>query len=449
MKYLRILTLFVVTALLLASCEKYLEVDPVDQVNSEDAIVDAASLKSAVFGIYSTLQLTELYGTEFVEFGDLQADVSTHSRTYNTWRQMDNNSLMATNLAVERIWRNYYIGINRANNVLLNITELKDQLNDEQKLRFSGEAHFLRAFFYFDLVKCYGGVPLELEPTGIEDINNRPTRNSVDDIYGQIFKDLKSAESELAGLGAETGRVSEYTVKAFLARVNLYRSGIGTANLQDAIDEATEVIESDLFKLKDNYKDVWETKHTNESIFELDMTKDDDNAMAFFHFPPALGGRRESRPADELIEALDAADERGAFYIGDYDGSPYSKKYFRVDIGDDNVPVIRLSEMYLIRAEANARLAQNMDLVIDDLNEIRNRANLEDTPADAYDALILAIEQERMFEFAFEGHRWFDLVRTNRAIAVLDNVTSMDQYLWPIPQRERDINSNLSQNPGY
>lgn len=449
MKLSKIITLLIVALVLFASCEEYLEVDPVDQVNSEEAIVDASSLKSAVFGIYSILQLGDLYGAEFLEFGDLAADVSTHSRTYNTWRQMDNNALMATNLAVERIWRGCYIGINRANNVLVKIEELEEQISDEQKLRFSGEAHFLRAFLYFDLVKCFGGVPLELEPTGLDDINDKPSRNSVDDIYSQIYADLNNAEAELAGLDAENGRVSEYTVKAFMARVHLYRSGAGTSRLQDAIDKATEVIDSELFQLKDNYKDIWETKYTNESIFELDFTKDDDNSLAFFHFPRSLGGRRESRPADELLDALDENDERGAFYIGYLGDTPYSKKYFRADIGDDNVTLIRLAEMYLIRAEANARLGQNIDLVVEDLDKIRNRAGLDDTEADTYEELILAIEQERMFELAFEGHRWFDLVRTNRAMAVLENVTSTNQYLWPIPQRERDINSNLDQNPGY
>ncbi|HNC29348.1 MAG TPA: RagB/SusD family nutrient uptake outer membrane protein, partial [Cyclobacteriaceae bacterium] len=105
----------------------------------------------------------------------------------------------------------------------------------------------------------------------------------------------------------------------------------------------------------------------------------------------------------------------------------------------------------LIRAEANAKLAQNLSSVQDDINTIRNRADLGDTPAGSYPALLNAIEQERWVEFAFEGHRWFDLVRTDRAMDVLPNVTKLSKTLFPIPLSEIITNTNpdMKQNPDY
>ncbi|HPB53829.1 MAG TPA: RagB/SusD family nutrient uptake outer membrane protein, partial [Saprospiraceae bacterium] len=119
--------------------------------------------------------------------------------------------------------------------------------------------------------------------------------------------------------------------------------------------------------------------------------------------------------------------------------------------GSDNVIVLRLAEMYLIRAEANARLNGNINDIRKDLNTIRSRAGLEEAVANSIDELLLAIEAERRVELAFEGHRWFDLVRTDRAIDLLPNVTQKYQYLFPIPQSELLANTNpgMKQNPGY
>jgi hypothetical protein len=135
-----------------------------------------------------------------------------------------------------------------------------------------------------------------------------------------------------------------------------------------------------------------------------------------------------------------------------FDGTlPYAIKYPDLAKGEENVIVLRLADMYLIRAEANAKLSQNLVQVQNDINEIRGRANLGNTPASSFSTLLAAIEQERWVEFAFEGHRWFDLVRTQRATTVLPNVTNINKTLFPLPLSEILTNKNpeMKQNPGY
>jgi len=175
------------------------------------------------------------------------------------------------------------------------------------------------------------------------------------------------------------------------------------------------------------------------------------NRIAEYNFPKSLNGRREVAPTPEILNAYESGDEREAASIA-FEGSlAYAIKYDDLSTGTDNVIVLRLSEMYLIRAEANAKLAQNLSSVQDDINTIRNRADLGDTPAGSYPALLNAIEQERWVEFAFEGHRWFDLVRTDRAMDVLPNVTKLSKTLFPIPLSEIITNTNpdMKQNPDY
>jgi len=157
-------------------------------------------------------------------------------------------------------------------------------------------------------------------------------------------------------------------------------------------------------------------------------------------------------PDASLITAYEAGDERKAVSIA-YDGAlAYANKYNDLSKGADNLIVLRLAEMYLIRAEAEARLAGgNITAVRSDINAIRSRADLGPTGAVTADEMLLAIEQERRVEFAFEGHRWFDLVRTGRALEVLPNVTRANQTLFPIPADEILTNNSpeMIQNPGY
>ena len=187
-----------------------------------------------------------------------------------------------------------------------------------------------------------------------------------------------------------------------------------------------------------------------ESIFEVDNTSQDGNSIAFWYWPDDLGGRYEFGVSADLEAAYDAADLRYAASIGFYSptGEYYITKFQDVASGSDNIMVVRLSEMYLTRAEALVMGASptGADTRLSDFNVTYTRAGLTAFAGTLTQDMIL---DERRFEFAFEGHRWYDLKRTGNAISVIPSVISTDDYLWPIPQDERDVNPNLDQNPGY
>jgi hypothetical protein len=206
------------------------------------------------------------------------------------------------------------------------------------------------------------------------------------------------------------------------------------------------------YTLLDNYADVFASDGSAETIFEIDFTELDRNRIAEYNFPKTLNGRREVQPDPDIISAYETNDERKTVSIA-YDGAlAYANKYNDLSKGADNVIILRLAEMYLIRAEAEANMTGgNISSIRADINTIRDRANLDPTTANTPNELLLAIEQERRVEFAFEGHRWFDLVRTARAIDVLPHVTKTSQTLFPIPADEILTNNSpdMIQNPGY
>ncbi len=241
-------------------------------------------------------------------------------------------------------------------------------------------------------------------------------------------------------------RASRYAAQALLARVYLYKKDYASA-----ITAATDVIDNGGYTLLSNYSDIFSGEETAESIFEVDFTALDRNRIAEYNFPLTLNGRREVEPATDLLNSYNASDERLYASVAYAGTLPYAIKYDDLSTGSDNFIVLRLAEMYLIRAEARAMLSGPADLIRADINAIRNRANLADITTNTYPELISMIESERRLELAFEGHRWFDLVRTGRAVDVLVNVTNTNQTLFPIPLSEILSNTNpgMTQNPGY
>ncbi|MDX9907817.1 MAG: RagB/SusD family nutrient uptake outer membrane protein, partial [Bacteroidales bacterium] len=188
---------------------------------------------------------------------------------------------------------------------------------------------------------------------------------------------------------------------------------------------------------------------TPERIFQVVFSVQVRNRLAEYFFPRSLTGRYEIAPAESIMVTYDVADSlrfKASIAI-DSTGVPYTFKYQDLSEGSDAVLVIRLAELYLIRAEALAFTNGNIDLIKQDIDAVRSRAGLSPTNAGTYDELKLAIENERRLEFAFEGHRWFDLVRTRRAVTVL----GIEEYemLFPIPLSEMTTNKAMQQNPGY
>lgn len=350
--------------------------------------------------------------------------------------------ILPGNTGIDGIWTSAYEAINVANSVIDAVPGMNDMDAEEKNIALA-ELYFVRALNHFNVLTCFGDVPIKIVPTkGTAGVN--VPRESTTAVYDQIIADLEFAELHLPATGTKV-RATRFAATALLARVYLYKQ-----DYAQAIAKATKVIDNGNYTLIANYRSIF-VDGSAETIFEIDFTALNRNRIAIYNFPKTLKGEQEVVPNSALIATYTSPDERLNASIATAAGKPYAIKYDDIAVGEDNVIILRLAEMYLIRAEANARLEQNLILVQSDINKIRSRAELGITGAASYDALLLAIEEERRIEFAFEGHRWYDLVRTGRATELLENVTNINKTLFPIPSSEILTNSNpdMKQNPGY
>jgi hypothetical protein len=442
--------IIIAVSILLSACTKMLDIQPTNAISSNEAIKDKAGVEKAITGSYDALQLAGLYGRNRVILGDLAADNLVWSGTSLDYAQIDNNNVAIDNGIIDGMWSGAYDGINRVNNVLYALPGIGDLTGNERN-QFEGEALFMRALFHFNLLTYFGGVPIKTEPT--LDVNNiDQKRNSTDEVYDQIISDLQSAESKLPLPNAmPAGRANSFSASALLARVYLTRfhadNNAEYAGL--AVEKADKVIEEGGFSLVSPNASLYIGNDNSERIFQIVFSAQDKNRLAEYFFPRTLSGRYEVAPSDSLIQSFDPADSLRflASIAFDTIGDPYCIKYQELTEGSDPVLVIRLAEMYLIKAEALAYTNGDIPTIQENINMIRSRAGLAPTASSTYDELKLAIENERRFEFAFEGHRWFDLVRTKRATTVL-GITE-NQTLFPIPLSEMTTNKLMTQNPGY
>ncbi len=429
---------------LLNSCN-VLNVESEDSIPASEAFKNKKGIEQGVLGSYDAMQSLSYYGRTFSLFPDLSSDDLKHptEATSSEYAQVDGHVILPENSAVEGTWDAIYNTINTANSVIVKVPDMTD-MTDEEKNSALGELYFIRALCHFNLVNLFGAVPIKTSPTvGVANLNAK--RDDVESVYTQIITDLTFAEENLTASFSTKTRASKYAAKALLARVYLYQE-----NYEAAYQEANKVILEGGYTFLDNYADIFADDGSAETIFEVDFAADDRNRIAEYNFPKTLNGRYEVAPTTSIINAFSAEDKRKNATIA-YDGvNAYAKKYDDLSTGADNVIVLRLAEMYLIRAEAEAHLGNPVIKNIqDDINIIRSRAGLSNTTAATTSALIAAIEEERRLEFAFEGHRWFDLIRTGRAVSVIDELDDARMTLYPIPSGEVLTNNLMKQNPGY
>lgn len=439
-------------AALLAACDSPLDTEPTASIDAGTALNTPRGIELALNGTYRSLQTSALYSQEEMVFADLYADNLDFTGTFGTHREFGLRSLTASNGAILSIWQNVYTGINRANNVLDAIPNVA-ALTTTQRSVFRGEALFIRSLHYSILARAFGDVPIVTTPSrgvGEDALVSRAPRA---DVYALVQGDLEEAATLLPA-GPVSGRANRTAANALLARVYLEDGQYAQAR-----DRAAAVIGNSAYSLMPSFGvtvgddprvSFFATKNSPESIFELAYSVNHSNLQAFWFFTASLGGRWGYAPSLDLFNAFEPGDERRDASIGiDAAGRRYANKFFRIANGDDNVIVMRLPEMYLIRAEANARLGASADVVRADIDVVRNRAGLDDlsTTVTSQADLLAAILHERRVELAFEGHRFWDLRRMGVAEQVLD--LTADRLLYPIPQAERDVNPNLTQNPGY
>lgn len=481
-----VLYLAVITFVLQGCSKDFIQLNPVSNANEENFYKTEEDFVNAIYGAYAMLKSGGVYSDNMQLLGDLRSDnteMGTTASNRFSYFDLTQFNVQATSPIVESIWNDHYAGIRNVNVILGRIGAAP--VPDAVKQRIRGEAQFLRGLFYFNLVRVFGKVPLVTK--NIQSIPEAYTygRAAVDDVYGQIVSDLRAAESALPpAVAGEEGRAAKGAAGALLGKVYLTMH-----NYTAARDVLKTVIASGRYDIMDNYADLWDAqkKNSEESIFAVQFLASISSPTGarfterwfpyqypLFTFSTSGGGY--NIPTENLITAYETGDLRkdaslresytnrnGQLVTGLQGRFQYKfhDEPIRSGGSSDNWPVLRYADVLLMYAEALNEISFDPDAdgeAFTQLNRIRRRAGLPAKTADNTDpalkvasqeAFRLAMEQERRVEFAFEGHRWFDLVRTNRAIAVLGQGLTAQQMVLPVPQSQIDVNpAKIDQNPG-
>ncbi|CAN5244237.1 RagB/SusD family nutrient uptake outer membrane protein [soil metagenome] len=438
----------------LISCNEILEPQPVDLLSDELVLNEPNDVGSVEIGLYSAFRSI---AAPKVIAGDFTADMLIHNGTFTQYREFGNKQITSANGSVAAMWGSIFRTIYVANFILEKLPEIQG-VPASQRISVQATARFLRGYAYFVAAHTYGGVPI-VTTTDLAFNRNIP-RNSKEDVLAFAYEDYLAALEGIPEEAANPAFVSQNAVRAALARFHLYNE-----NWPLAEDFATQVINSGAYSLVENYADIVLRDFTNEAILEVGYSfADDPGTSTNFGLNNLFVGRREIIPSNEAVFALfsnESGDRRRSVgfnseNLSGRDNGWKVLKYGTADEDNNNILVFRLAEMYLIRAEARARLGNvnGPGSAEEDVNILRARANAPSVIANNQNQMISAIERERLYEFAFEGHRWYDLVRTGRANEVMSNYSRnwSDKYLvWPIPLSEIQNNPALAgnQNPGY
>ncbi|MCU0447313.1 MAG: RagB/SusD family nutrient uptake outer membrane protein [Microscillaceae bacterium] len=427
-----------------------LEINP--RASLSPSTVTGADAEKLLLGVYDGLQAggTNFYYLSYLA-EDLSADNLTYRATFFQHGEINSNAILVNNVLTARYYNGPYAAIRRANDLINIVEPLPDtQFNPtSRKNEILGAARYLRAYAYYKLVTLFGGVPITLTAS----TDNIP-RNTEAEVWAQIIEDLTFAAANAAN-ATDRNFVSRNGAKALLARVYLIRK-----NWTQAATLAEEIISSNSYQLTSNYAGIWTSGNSPEVIFQIRNTLNEGAAShGFFLTEPAWtnGGRFELPVDPTLVSAYEAGDRRRDGSIAPATAFSGQFQVIKFPSGlntSDPFYISRLAEMYLISAEAAAERDNNPASGLARLNEVRAIRGVTATslPARAttsMDEFRDFIQFERRVELAFEGVRWTDLKRTDKAIDVLPNVTDANQLLYPIPQAAIDINPLLTQNPGY
>ncbi|HZK94937.1 MAG TPA: RagB/SusD family nutrient uptake outer membrane protein [Prolixibacteraceae bacterium] len=473
-----IIHIIILTAMLLVGCKKdFINLLPISTASVDALYKTDKDFQDAVIGCYDILQ--NQYRT-FWQY-DLPSDDVRHQWPSEDIRlRLDNFTYQNNEGLFLSSWSNYYGIIFRANTILSNI-EGKDVSIIKNKERHIAEAKFLRAFAYFDLVRIFGDIPLVTKVIS-DDEAHQLGREKVATIYEAIISDLLAAENNLPEKysGVDVGRVTKGAAKALLGRV--YLTNKDFANAETKLKEVTTMG----YALLPNYNDLFDyskNEHHSEYIFDIEyesnLQEGNDFTNSFCPSDAAVqsfykvnGGTGNSNtPSDGMFLIWENGDLRKQISVArgftDVNGTyvpltgavgakSFTVKYMTtVTIGGDgkaNWKVIRYADVLLMYAEALNENGKTNEALIA-LNQVRIRAGLQ-----GYSNLTQAVAREyiyleRRLELSFEGHRWFDLVRTGRSIEVLEPI-GMKPYmtLFPIPLDQIKIMNNptiFPQNPGW
>ena len=470
-------------------CQKYLDVEPKYTIDAENYFNSPSDYEMALIGAYDLLQSSFI----LVWIGDIASDntIAGGESVTDTegLHQIDNMTHDAVNNELRNVFRWNYAGIARVNYIM----EYKDNIDFNGKEEIIGQARFLRAYYYFELVKYFGDVPLIVDQRlGAEEVTQIP-RTPKSEVYFQIEQDLQFAADNLPWSYAEKGRADKGAALSLLGKVYLF---------QDKFTEAANVLDQAIleggYSLVDNYADLWSVSNENnsETVFDVEYSGLEGgsydcliclegNAAPGFHgirqyTGPVYGdGNSYNLPTEDLYNSFDPNDPRRDITVLDIDAfiasqpNPesityaigggghtgyYNNKYIKrqgeIGLPDNdltsplNYKVIRYADVLLMAAEAYNRSGNDGQALLY-LNEVRSRVNMPDILSSGTQ-LTEDIWQERRNELSCEGLRFFDLVRTGQAESLIPNFVEGKNELFPIPQVEIDLaGGNWIQNNNY
>lgn len=469
-----------------ASCTDLLDVQPRASIDAVTALTTEDAINAAVNGIYDRLQSTNLYGRDLVAIPEALADNGRATNKSGRLNAEYQNQINAHFIH----WQTSYFAINQANLVLDALPKV-EKMTQANKDFVEAQALFIRGLLYFELMRAYayepgveikeaskGGVPLL--KSGVADATQikLEARASINDVYESIYTDLTNSIAKFTSSGrtATASFANRTAAQAIFSRVALYRGDY--TNVAKYATDALATGSVGRFQTRDTYVSAWRSANHPESIFEIQYQTNENigvNTSLQTTYTTLIatgnrtttGGFGDLVPTRALLDAFESEKDAEGKTIVDVRRSLYElgtagrgtaeiecTKFLgrSGQVNLDNIPVIRVSEMYLNRAEALAR-SGNAAGALTDLNVIRTRAGLPAATGLTGSALITEILKQRRLELAFEGHRFFDMKRLGLDIvkaAPVQNLNFTDfRVLAPIPVREIQANANLKQNTGY
>lgn len=445
--------LFTITLFTVFSCSQdILDKEPVSSFSAQGFYKTTSDAQAGVYGIYDAVQST--FRVNFAYWGEGRADAVNTNHSGDPLVLQQNTLSKTINSAR---WNSIYETISRANYAIKYIPQVSD---GEFGLQLVGQARALRALSYFYAVRIWGDVPLITEPyeSGEQDLFIR--RTNKEEVLDQIVEDLQFAAEncrESYGGGKDRILITTGAANALLAKVYMWRH-----EYENASETADKVLDNSLYSLMsmNDWSRIFTTGYTNESIFEVGYDETQTNALRVLY---ALGSDSDYFPSEKFRNSFEDGDLRKNLIYDTTEEQPRKIwKFFgegfddeSADPSSNNIVLIRLADIILLKAEALNKLGET-EKALEFLNIIRERAGLSELDEAAaiamYGDVESAILHERLIELSFEGHRWFDLVRTGRAIDVMQPINGLNDegnLVWPIHEDALNRNPNLEQNSFY
>lgn len=483
--------------MLLASCADFLDKSPNNTVDPETTVTDDVAI-ALTTACYRTLQSSNMYNQRIwtldIVAGNSEVGAGGGTDGLETIQAADFITQSDNGMALY-MWRSPWVGIGQCN-IVLNSLPSAEGMSENVKTQCMGEAYFLRAHYYYILVRLYGGVPLRLTPYNPGE-STAIARNTREETYEQIISDCQNAIDMLptkAQYDSENvGRACKEAAMAMMADIKLTLAPGNPAYYQEVVDLCDDIADLGYDLSTCNFADNFDATINNgtESLFEIQYSGSTEydfwgnnpqsSWLSTFMGPRnsdfVAGSYGWNLPTQEFMDAWEEGDLRKdltVFYEGcpEFDGKAYKASYSNTgynvrkflvtkavspeyNTSPANFVVYRYADILLKKAEALNEMGQTANAETP-LNIVRHRAGLPDISGLSQDAMREAIIHERRMELAFEGHRWFDLIRINNGEYALNFLHSIgktnankDRLLFPIPQTEMDANPLMTQNPGY